>query len=113
MDNFFEIINRNIDGENIIYTVRINPNHRVFEGHFPGNPIVPGVMSLMMIRQCAEEKLGYQTRFSQISQCKYTGLIVPNGENLLVNFRLDDKTINAEIIGSSGDFLIKLKALLA
>lgn len=34
----------------VVADVRLNPEHAIFAGHFPGNPVVPGVCSIQMIK---------------------------------------------------------------
>ena len=31
------------------FSLELNPEHPVYEGHFPGNPVVPGVCQVQMI----------------------------------------------------------------
>ncbi|MBR6249969.1 MAG: hypothetical protein IKR17_02100 [Bacteroidales bacterium] len=113
MVDFYNIISNSSDGNRHSYVVKINANHRVFEGHFPGNPIVPGVMSLMMIRECAERQLGRTTHFAYIKDVKYIQAIVPNGEAINVCFDLDDNNLSGEVSSTSGTSLLKIKATLA
>ncbi len=113
MNDFYEIVSRaTIDGTDVFF-VRINRNHPVFQGHFPGMPIVPGVMTMMLIRECAEMLLGTKTHFANISQCKYLGLVVPDNQPIGVYIKINDKTVNAEVIGDDQSSLMKLKATLA
>ena len=113
MQDFYNIISTQSEGNKHSYVVKINANHRVFEGHFPGNPIVPGVMSLMMIRECAERQLGHATRFAYIKDVKYIQAIVPNGENINVCFDLNGNDIAGEVTSAEGTSLLKIKATLA
>lgn len=38
--------------------VRIAPDHPSLAGHFPGNPVVPGVVILQQVMDAIEERLG-------------------------------------------------------
>lgn len=40
----------------------VDPKHPVFQGHFPGVPVLPGVCSLYLIRTCTELFLGHDLR---------------------------------------------------
>ncbi|MBQ0740088.1 3-hydroxyacyl-ACP dehydratase, partial [Aquimarina celericrescens] len=35
-------------------TITINKNHKIFKGHFPGNPVTPGVCMIQIIKELAE-----------------------------------------------------------
>lgn len=39
-------------------TLFIDPQHPAFAGHFPGHPIVPGVVLLDLVHQAIEQELG-------------------------------------------------------
>lgn len=52
-------------------------NHPVYQGHFPGNPITPGVLSLRMIRECVCRETGRPLHYATIKNCRYVALIRP------------------------------------
>lgn len=114
MNNLFDIISKSNTAESTYtYVVKLNKQHRVFEGHFPGNPIVPGVMSMMMIRMLVEDVIGRKTRFTAVKDCKYLQPIVPSDEPLTINFNTDGTAVNAEIVTSEGVGLMKIKGTIA
>ena len=43
-----------IDENNFKVQIELNPNHQVFEGHFPNNPITPGVCMMQIIKEITE-----------------------------------------------------------
>ena len=38
--------------------VKLNPSHRIYEGHFAGQPIVPGSMHITNRKDCASKLSG-------------------------------------------------------
>ena len=50
--DFYKVdsVARHDDGA--VYRVSLNPDCEVYKGHFPGNPISPGVCGIQMIREC-------------------------------------------------------------
>ena len=44
LDNFYTILSSE-SSDSTIWTiqVKLNPGHPVYQGHFPGHPVVPGV----------------------------------------------------------------------
>lgn len=54
-----------------------DPSLRVFEGHFPGNPIVPGVMELEMLRTVYERFTGQRWAIARVIKAKFTNRILP------------------------------------
>ena len=68
------------------YTVR--GDEYFLQGHFPGNPIVPGVIQCEMIAQTAcllfaEQVKGSQTFYTGINNVKFRGQVAPGDTCLL------------------------------
>ena len=58
-------------------TLRLIPAHPVYDGHFPGNPVVPGVCQIQMIREIMEEWTGLSLKLTTADTIKFTSLINP------------------------------------
>ena len=52
LNDFFTIEEFSKDATAFRAVVRLNEQHPVFAGHFPGQPVVPGVFTLQMIKEC-------------------------------------------------------------
>lgn len=63
--------------ENGHATLRLNPAHRIFEGHFPGQPVVPGVCMMQMMKEVLETMLGQKTRLVSAASAKFLAMIDP------------------------------------
>jgi len=64
----------------------INPYDPVFKGHFPGQPVLPGVFTLAMFKECVSIVLKSDLRLSEIKQGKFTGMVDPFVCNILTLF---------------------------
>jgi 3-hydroxyacyl-[acyl-carrier-protein] dehydratase len=62
---------------------QLPPDHPVFSGHFPGRPIVPGVVLLDRSILFAEQLLGAGARRWQVAQAKFHS---PAGPGQMLNF---------------------------
>jgi 3-hydroxymyristoyl/3-hydroxydecanoyl-(acyl carrier protein) dehydratase len=62
-----------------------------FEGHFPGLPLLPGVVQLHWAVRLAAEHLGQTCRGSRIDQLKFLAIVRP-GDDLTLELRLDRRT---------------------
>ena len=49
-----------------------------YRGHFPGNPILPGIVQLSFIRRLAERRIGRALRLAGVKRIKYLRLITPD-----------------------------------
>ena len=75
-----------------IVRVRLNPDCRVYEGHFPGTPVSPGVCNIEMIRRCAEVVHGGELRILYIKQCRLTTMMSPfSHPNVDVSIDMQEK----------------------
>ncbi len=67
------------------FILKLNPDHPVYQGHFPGNPVVPGVCQIMMIQELVNQIQDKPMRLEHADTVKFLSLIVP-GQNPLLNF---------------------------
>lgn len=99
------------------FAVEINPGDPLFKGHFPQRPILPGVCTIQIVKECIGSILLKEMNFSNIAQCKFTGMIDPAVDNKLlisVTLKTDDfdKTFVDAVITNSNFTVFKLKGTL-
>ena len=58
-------------------TVRIPASHPALPGHFPGRPIVPGVVLLQCVLDEAERWLGKKLSVRKLPQAKFSAPLLP------------------------------------
>ena len=82
--NDFFTINDTVTSETEIWAeLHINANHKIFEGHFPNQPIVPGVCMMQMIKEILEQVIGKETNLTQAADMKFLAVINPLENNLI------------------------------
>ncbi|NVO18770.1 MAG: hypothetical protein HXX13_03670 [Bacteroidetes bacterium] len=57
--------------------ITINENHELFNGHFPGNPIVPGVCSVQIIGELLSLNFGKEYHLVSSDNIKFITLVNP------------------------------------
>ena len=57
--------------------VRLNADHLIYQAHFPGNPITPGVCIVQMVGELLSERLGRQLSLGRIVNLKFVAPISP------------------------------------
>jgi 3-hydroxyacyl-[acyl-carrier-protein] dehydratase len=57
--------------------ILINEKHEVFKGHFPGNPIMPGVCMMQIIKELTEKITESSLFMQSLSNVKFMALINP------------------------------------
>ena len=90
LNKYFTIRERREDETGSNFLISLNPDHQVYQGHFPGDPICPGVCSIQMIRECAEIVLGQRLTIGTVSQCRFMELLTPSkNKDLLLKLTLN------------------------
>ena len=88
-------------GERLIALKNMTINEPFFQGHFPGQPVMPGVLSLEIMAQAGsflmlsqvEDPLTTNMFFSAVEKTKFRKPIVP-GNQLMVHMTLVKKKLN-------------------
>lgn len=57
--------------------VFLNKDSDIFKGHFPGNPVTPGVCMMQIIKELTEDILGVNLFMTNSSNVKFMALINP------------------------------------
>ena len=82
--NDFFTINDKVTSETEIWAaLTINANHKIFEGHFPNQPVVPGVCMMQMVKEIVEQILGKETNLVKATDMKFLAVINPQVNNLI------------------------------
>ncbi len=78
-NKFYKVLSevRHAEGLGATYHVAILPECNVYYGHFPGEPVCPGVCNIETIKECAMLLTGETLRYSSIKQCRLTALATP------------------------------------
>ena len=110
--DFYEVISRkDREDGSAVFEVRLNPQCSVYEGHFPGEPISPGVCNIEMIRECAELVAGRPLRIEEVSLCRFLKLVTPAAvPQAQIIIRLSD--VLEATMSSGGEDYVTLKAVV-
>lgn len=102
--DFYTVQKINVEGESIEAEVRLNPEHEVYDGHFPEQPVVPGVIQLQMVKEILESVLQEELFLDTVGTAKYLKMIIPK-EDLRLHISIQYKQ------SDTGDF--KINALIS
>ena len=56
----------------------LNANHPIYRGHFPGNPVVPGVCQIQMVKELVEKTGNHSLKLVESDNIKFLSMINPN-----------------------------------
>lgn len=77
-NDFYAIATSSTEGDTYNFTVHINPVHHIFDGHFPGNPVTPGVVQMEMIKELLSIALDKKMSLESMGTCKFLSILNPN-----------------------------------
>jgi 3-hydroxyacyl-[acyl-carrier-protein] dehydratase len=61
-------------------SIRIAKDHPALAGHFPGAPVVPGVLVLERLLEAAERQLGRALHIAALAHVKFPSPLMPEQE---------------------------------
>ena len=91
--NFYNInLIETVESHSYVVKATLLPNHKIYEGHFPSQPVVPGVCTLTIIRECIGKILSREVSFKTIKECKYLSALIPENEvGITISITLTDE----------------------
>jgi 3-hydroxyacyl-[acyl-carrier-protein] dehydratase len=78
LQDFYSVDKINTINEGkFLATITLNKDHAIFKGHFPGNPVTPGVCMMQIIKELTESILKVSLTMVSTSNVKFMALINP------------------------------------
>lgn len=87
LDTLFHIDSEHISDNQADFTVRLNPSHPIYGGHFPNDPITPGVCVVQIAIDLFSHLRQQEYILSQAKNIKFIQIIRPR-EYEQVNYHL-------------------------
>lgn len=114
LDHFFYIRQQAEVDKTLMVTVELNPDHSIFAGHFPGQPVVPGVCMLQMIKEINELNCGKKLQLIKADYLKFLAVIDPlKNPTVIVSFTAEWRDGNLFLLGklhAAETIFLKFKA---
>ena len=88
----------NHKNQTIEAVVTLNEEHPVYGGHFPGFPITPGVLQVLIIQEILEYELELSLKMSGAKFIKFTAMHEPGKINEIeanISYSIDAEVIRA------------------
>ena len=87
--------------------------HRVFEGHFPEQPVVPGVCTLTVVKKALSQACGRPLRYQAIKECKFLSALIPAEDlKLTIDCSFSDDSILKCTVACNDTISLKLSATM-
>lgn len=105
LDNFYKLNTLHTEENNTRALITINKNHEVFLGHFPGNPVTPGVCMMHIVKELAQKVVNKKLLMQSSSNIKFMAVINPE--------KTPDLTIDLEIVESEKSYVVRSETRFA
>lgn len=87
---------KQISEKQISVVIELNQTHAIYSGHFPDQPIVPGVCQIQIVKEILEDLMGKKLKMITGDNIKFMGMIIPNASpivNIDVNYQIENSEI--------------------
>ncbi|MCH4823171.1 hydroxymyristoyl-ACP dehydratase [Gramella lutea] len=101
LEDFYEVSNTTLAGDDAVTSLKVNKDHEIYKGHFPGRPVTPGVILMQLFKEEAERIFGIRLQLVRADNVKFTAVFDPTQE---------DELILESNLTETGEF-IKLKGI--
>ncbi len=115
INDFFKVLETSVSEGGFITKIKLNPDHIIYSGHFPGHPVTPGVIQLQIIHELLENHFCKNLKLITMPQCKFLKILNPNETSQVVvhiEFNRMDEQLNIKAWGKNGiDIFFKLNSI--
>ncbi len=78
LNDFYTIHELEPANDSLSCAIIFNKEHKIFKGHFPGQPVVPGVCMVQIVKELLERILSKSLLLTSTGQVKFLQLITPD-----------------------------------
>ena len=114
--HFYSVKEFNFTDNQLKAVIELNPEHDVFKGHFPNNPVTPGVCMLQILKELTEQATNTNLFIKECSNVKFMALINPEVNAVLaITIDINNVEENFKIKASAAfdeTVALKVNALL-
>ncbi|WP_343635276.1 hypothetical protein [Fluviicola sp.] len=76
-DTFYTIDALKFEDNVLEATITIDPKHRIYEGHFPNNPVTPGVVQLELVKEILGTQFNRAIQLKTLATSKFLAVLNP------------------------------------
>ena len=99
LDGFYKVNNLAVVDNTATATITINKDHIIFKGHFPGNPVMPGVCMMQIIKEITEKIVKKELFMQSANNIKFMAIINP--------FNTPELVLKLDIIETDEGYKVK------
>ena len=77
INSLYKVVAKNVSASSLRYDIQLDANHFIYQAHFPGEPITPGVCIIQIAKELLEEHLNQKLSIQKIKNVKFLNVISP------------------------------------
>ena len=98
LKSLYTVCSQRTNDSQLHISLIFNLAHKVYKGHFPDNPITPGVCLLHVAKELTEMRLNTSLRIDRILSVKFLRLVIPSDECYTYHISILEKSeINMKV----------------
>ncbi|MDO5971751.1 3-hydroxyacyl-ACP dehydratase [Flavivirga aquimarina] len=99
LEGLYKVNNLEVVDNSITANVFINKDHIIFKGHFPDNPVMPGVCMMQIIKGLTEDFVEKKLFMQSANNIKFMAIINP--------FNTPELELKLEVIETDEGYRVK------
>ena len=76
-NNFFTVKSEDLSESTANFNIELNGDHKIFEGHFPDNPITPGVVQMEIVKELMSKVTNSSLNLVTMGNWKFLAILNP------------------------------------
>lgn len=76
-NNLYKVLSFENENGKLSAQLLLDPNHEIFKGHFPQQPVLPGVCMMQMVKELMEDAVEKKLFLNDIAQTKFLSMVDP------------------------------------
>lgn len=77
LNSLYKIVSKGVQESPLRYDIQLDASHFIYQAHFPGEPITPGVCIIQIAKELLEEHLNQKFNIKMIKNVKFLNVISP------------------------------------
>ena len=77
LNSLYRIRSKAVTDAFVRYDIHLDANHLIYQAHFPGDPITPGVCIIQIAKELLEDHLGRHLEIQIVKNVKFLNVISP------------------------------------
>ncbi|HYF70422.1 MAG TPA: hypothetical protein VD884_19935 [Ohtaekwangia sp.] len=116
LNDLYTVVESTASAGSVNTVIAINKSHKIFDGHFPGHPVLPGVCMMQIVREVLEQSTSLRLNITFGDNVKFLAIIDPEQNSQVtvgITYTEEENTykVNAQLFHGMVTFF-KFKGVL-